>query len=60
MAAPEPSVDDRDDRAPPEEVPDVAEVLKSYRRSIVWRSGLPERFARDGTLSFELPPPGEA
>ena len=60
LAAPEPSVDDRDDRTLPDEVPDEApdeaEVLRSYRNSIAWRSGLPERFARDGTLTFALPP----
>ena len=59
LAAPEPALDDGDHRAPPEEVPDEAGVLKSYRRSIAWRNGLPERFARDGTLSFDLPQPGE-
>ena len=54
--APEPSVDDRDDRTLPDEAPDEAEVLGSYRNSIAWRSGLLERFARDGTLTFALPP----
>ncbi len=48
--------------APPAEAPagDKAppgreEILESYRSSIAWRSGLLERFARDGTLAFALP-----
>jgi rhodanese-related sulfurtransferase len=54
LAAPlaEPGVMEGVDRTPPDE----AEILRSYRTSIAWRSGLPERFARDGTLSFALPP----
>ena len=47
------SAGDEDDQAKP----DRAELLRSYRGSIAWRSGLPDRFARDGTLTFALPPP---
>jgi len=35
--------------------PDTAAVLRSFRGTIAWRSGLLERFRRDGTLSFALP-----
>ncbi len=53
LAAPatEISAGDSDDHAPP----DQAEVLRSYRNSIAWRSGLLARFERDGTLTFALP-----
>lgn len=51
LAAPERLADDSDEHAPPSE----AEVLKSYRDSIAWRSGLLDHFARDGTLAFALP-----
>ncbi|MDX1575507.1 MAG: rhodanese-like domain-containing protein [Kiloniellales bacterium] len=40
------------DEGPP---PDEAQVLESYGDSIAWRSGLLDRFARDGTLAFALP-----
>lgn len=54
LAAPasEPAPGDSDDKARP----DDAEVLSSYRDSIAWRSDLLDRFARDGTLAFALPP----
>ncbi len=52
VPATEISVGDSGDHVPPDE----AEVLWSYRNSIAWRSGLLDRFARDGTLTFALPP----
>ena len=48
---PEPSPNESDRRPPPDET----EVRESYRQAIAWRSGLPERFRRDGTLRFALP-----
>ena len=43
---------DGGDSAPPS----PEQVVKSYRDSIAWRSGLLDRFALDGTLAFALPP----
>ena len=51
LAAPQSPVGESEDSTPP----DLADVVKSYRDTIAWRSGLLERFERDGTLSFALP-----
>jgi rhodanese-related sulfurtransferase len=44
----------------PDEAPDEATVIASYRQSIEWRSGLLAQFERDGTLNFPPPPPTPA